>query len=130
MDTTGRTLESLAKEIGVSRERVRQIIRPTPKRFVLGFVYAVQVENFVKLGITKDIQEKMYYFDGAYPFKVTLLGTLPGSRIVERQLHQQFLAFHHKREWFHAHPTLLAWIDRHMALPPPAAPIELVDPNQ
>lgn len=78
-----------------------------PKRDGVGFVYAIRVGGFVKIGWTSDLEKRMRQ----YPPDSALLAVMPGQRVDEKRVHDR-LATHraHGREWFALTPPVMEWI--------------------
>jgi len=73
-----------------------------------GFVYYIRMDNLIKIGYAKDVSTRMR----AYPPTAELLAVHPGTKQVEREMHQQFHAFLRRgREWFEPHDTVMRHID-------------------
>jgi len=97
--TTGRN--------GEARQRWRESRRKEAEQHSV--VYFVRRgDGAIKIGLTTNLTQRMDAFNHVHP--VTLLGTMPGHREVERSLHARFAAHRLHGEWFTASPDLLAFI--------------------
>lgn len=77
-----------------------------------GWVYYVQVGERIKIGYAKDVAARLR----AYPPGHKLLATHPGTKTLERDMHQQFRgSLAAGREWFYPHDDLLTHIDQVIA---------------
>jgi hypothetical protein len=67
-----------------------------------GAVYCVGVEQcrFVKIGHAVDVCRRIKDLQTGSPRKLSLLGFIPGTRLLEREFHQMFSHLRISREWF------------------------------
>lgn len=70
------------------------------------FVHA-PAAGVVKIGVSEDIRKRLISLATASPVSLTLLGTVPGGKVREMELHTQFAAMRVKGEWFEATDALL-----------------------
>ena len=68
-------------------------------------VYFIQCQEFVKIGLARDVQRRFVQLRQGIPFRCRLIGVVPAEppqtlREVERDFHQRFKAYHHIGEWF------------------------------
>jgi hypothetical protein len=79
-------------------------------------IYFVQAESVghIKIGwhAGTDAAERVRELQVGSPVKLTLLGTMPGEKETEADLHRKFSHAHLHGEWFRAVPELLALIGR------------------
>lgn len=73
-------------------------------------VYFAQADDRIKIGWSKQVSARLASLQTGCPSPIRLLGTIPGSRAVERRLHEQFASLRLSGEWFRAAPELLAHI--------------------
>jgi hypothetical protein len=90
-----------------------ETVRPRPRSSNMGAVYFIQCGDFIKIGRTVNrVQERLAEFRCGNPYPLTLLATVTAHRseLVQREAsyHAQFVAYHHRDEWFRAEPDLLA----------------------
>lgn len=72
-------------------------------------VYCVsEGTSFVKIGLTKRLENRMTSLQTANPRAITLIGALPGGRALEKELHRRFDRWRVRGEWFIATPEILA----------------------
>jgi hypothetical protein len=84
----------------VQKEPVRQRrLLPGPD------VYFARLGDLIKIGISKDPEAR------AYSLNAELMGTLPGGRTLEKELHKEFVALRERGEWFRVDDALLARIE-------------------
>lgn len=101
----------LAIAAGFARDLLAELPPPTGKPherevFETSVVYYVRLGDLIKIGTTRNLAARL---PGIGP--VTLLVTEPGSYNLERMRHNQFIAAHHKGEWFHPSEDLLSHIE-------------------
>ncbi len=73
----------------------------------------------IKIGLTKNLDERMKGLQGANPVKLVLIGAIPKTAMdTEAQLHARFAAHRTIGEWFRPDPEILAFIE---SLKQPAA---------
>ena len=64
-------------------------------------VYFVRVGEYVKIGATSNLYNRMSVFQTSSPYELTVLGTLENIDNLEGKLHKKYLEYHHRGEWFH-----------------------------
>ena len=76
-------------------------------------IYFISAEalDFVKIGITKDLETRLKKLQTASPFKLQVLRTVKGEEPHELALHKRFAHLKHNREWFRADLELLQFIE-------------------
>lgn len=67
------------------------------------YVYFIKAEglNRVKIGISKNPEERLKQLQIGSPFKLSLIATTPGNIELERSLHNKFSHIICDGEWFH-----------------------------
>lgn len=67
-----------------------------------GYVYFIETEDeqFIKIGFSVRPTMRLQRLSTNNPFRLTLLGFMPGSRVTERYLHRRFKADQVNGEWF------------------------------
>lgn len=66
-----------------------------------GYVYFAQAaDGLVKIGWTRDVQNRVYFLSGYGHGRVTLLGVAEGSRQLERHFHRRYHRARVTGEWF------------------------------
>lgn len=71
----------------------------------------------IKIGVGAHPEARMSTLQVSATAKLTLLGSIPGSRRIEREWHTRFGAHHVRGEWFHPVPELMAAIEQALARP-------------
>lgn len=76
-------------------------------------MYFIQARrgDLIKIGWTQCLRERLATIQITCPYRLHVLGTIPGSRGVEASLHRQFAAHRAHGEWFRPARTLLAFIE-------------------
>ena len=104
-------LAALEAEQDAERKRKADALAATWKgqRWIeAGWVYYLQVGRLVKIGYTRDIEQRMRQ----YPPNSSLLAVHPGTPKVEREMHHKFLHLLNKgREWFTIAPDLVEHVE-------------------
>lgn len=76
-------------------------------------VYFVQSESgHIKIGVAVNPKDRLCALQNASPFRLKLLGCIPGGVTMERSLHSEFKAHRTSGEWFSPAPELLAKIEQ------------------
>lgn len=75
-------------------------------------VYFAQADDRVKIGWSKKVAARLAQLQTGNATPIQLLGTVPGGRTLERQLHDRFAHLRLSGEWFQAAPELLEHITR------------------
>lgn len=73
----------------------------------VGWVYFIQQSDAVKIGWSRNVDARMRALQTAASAPLRLLGTLAGTREVERSLHKRFRALRTHGEWFRATDDLI-----------------------
>ncbi|RKH11980.1 hypothetical protein D7X74_24480 [Corallococcus sp. CA047B] len=77
-----------------------------------GWVYFIQQGKYgpIKIGWSRAPATRLVSLQTANPAPLTLLATVPGSRMTELQLHEQFAAYRMTGEWFRPVPALICCV--------------------
>jgi len=75
-----------------------------------GFIYVAGFAQFVKIGFTKHVANRVYSLEGGLPSKLTLYASFRGSQRQERAFHKRFAKHRKNGEWFINDGELAAWI--------------------
>lgn len=75
------------------------------------FIYALECEGFVKIGVTTNPRNRLAVAQTMSPFNVSLIGSYEGDDKDERSLHSEFAEYHHKGEWFRKEGRIAQWCD-------------------
>lgn len=78
----------------------------------LTFIYFARVGDYVKIGQSRDYKKRIDNIKTASPFPVEILHVEMNKPEFETAIHRKFAHLRHRGEWFHAHPDLLAYIDK------------------
>jgi hypothetical protein len=73
--------------------------------------YLIRCGDFVKIGITSDIEGRLRALESCNPHTLTVIALLRGGRALERALHKRFAEQRHRDEWFREEGELADWID-------------------
>lgn len=101
--------EPTAADLPVIEAKARQltldlqewIIQPERKvRSARGQIYIVRAGENVKIGFTRNVEQRIAQLQTFFPFPLDLLLVLPGSLLTERQLHHRFRLSRVTGEWF------------------------------
>lgn len=63
-------------------------------------IYFIEVEGFVKIGVSKNVIKRFRQISGASPFEPKLLGVMDGGHAKEAELHERFSRDRIRNEWF------------------------------
>lgn len=90
-------------------------------------VYFVQSGDFIKIGYSKNVSERLVTMQTGSPTELILIATIPGSVITEERIHRLFERLYHRGEWFRRTPQLMAYIDWLVVQKETVASIDRVD---
>lgn len=98
-----------------------------------GYIYFIRAGSKVKIGFSTRPLIRLANLQTSHHEKLEVLGTKPGTKKLEADLHHRFRDFHVRGEWFQAHPLVLeyfkphrSWRHRPLKLVPAPAPIKQV----
>lgn len=74
-------------------------------------VYVVGFGQYVKIGISTNISDRIASLQTAMPEKLELYAVLDGWAAEEMALHRRFVQYHAIGEWFRRAGELAEWID-------------------
>lgn len=78
-----------------------------------GKIYFIRSGRLVKIGYTaKNPDARMRKLQIGSPTKLTLLGSIEGDNVIERQLHWRFKSQHSHGEWFFFEGALKRYITK------------------
>lgn len=77
-----------------------------------GFVYFIRGNNLIKIGFATNIDRRMRSLQCSSSERLTLMGFIPGSPLLEKQLHNRFDSLREWGEWFRAARRLLDFIEK------------------
>jgi hypothetical protein len=95
------TPEGLAKICGCSKQSFRG-----------SHVYFIRCGDFVKVGVAKRLHARFSCLQLSTPHDIALLTALPGDCTLEKMMHAQFAAHHHRGEWFRLEGTLKTFLKK------------------
>ncbi|MGY3393474.1 hypothetical protein ACVWW6_006065 [Bradyrhizobium sp. USDA 3311] len=79
-------------------------------RSARGSIYVIKAGENVKIGFSKDVQQRQRQLQTFFPFQLELLLSMPGSALTERQLHRRFKCSRVTGEWFRLTPDIEAFV--------------------
>jgi hypothetical protein len=77
-----------------------------------GVVYFVKAGERVKIGFTVDVERRLSQLQALFPDDLELVLSIPGSILMEKELHRRFQAFQLKREWFLYSAQISAFVEK------------------
>lgn len=80
--------------------------------FVAGGVYVIGFSDFIKIGWSLNINERIDAIQQGVPLPLTLHRWFDGSIQDERALHRRFKKYRTRGEWFRREGELAKWIER------------------
>ena len=99
-------IHALAKQYGAKPDSEQDVY----------FVCEDKPDGRIKIGIAKNVRQRLATLQTASSDPLRLMGTIPGGgRKLERQLHRQWAYLQTHGEWFETHPDLLTYINDHAA---------------
>lgn len=96
-------------------ERVEAARKAAPSYSAPGYVYFVRIgagDGPIKIGTTRDVEQRLAAIAWGSPYPVTLLAVTPGNHVLEHAYHDRFLRHRMSGEWFKPAPAILAEIER------------------
>lgn len=83
-----------------------------PKKMPSSFIYFISYEGGpIKIGVAKNPESRLRELQTGCPFPLRVLGTMPGTISLERQLHIKFDHLRLGGEWFSRDREILNFID-------------------
>ena len=76
------------------------------------YIYFIQCGEYVKIGYTTSVGERLKALRGMVPYPLKLLKVIEGMIAGERAVHKRLALYHHAYEWFRLEPDLLEAIKR------------------
>jgi hypothetical protein len=93
----------LMSALSDDRHRAEQVAEAKAREGQPGWVYYLRIGDQIKIGYSSDVKRRMK----SYPPTAELLAVHPGSKALERTMHEQFASSRAiGREWFHPHAVL------------------------
>lgn len=87
-------------------------------------IYFIKSKNHVKIGYSKNPEERLAELQTGNPIRLKLLATFPGDAKTEKGLHEAFAKYHWQGEWFRFDGHLKASV---IALKEKCVPFEITD---
>ncbi|MBW7965282.1 GIY-YIG nuclease family protein [Bradyrhizobium sp. BR 10261] len=81
-------------------------------RSARGYVYVIKAGENVKIGFSKDVDQRQKQLQTFFPFPLELLLSMPGSALTERQLHRRFKCSRVTGEWFRLTPEISTFVQQ------------------
>ena len=69
-------------------------------------------DYIVKVGVAEDPLERIRTLQIGNPFKLTLLESFPGNKLLEKVIHRSFASYRVRGEWFLPEEPLLEYIEK------------------
>jgi hypothetical protein len=102
-------IEARARQLTLDLEH--WLVQPARKvRSARGFVYVIKAGENVKIGFSKDVEQRQRQLQTFFPFALELLLSMRGSVLTERQLHHRFKCSRVTGEWFRLTPDIEAFV--------------------
>jgi hypothetical protein len=79
-----------------------RIVMPKYLENNFGFIYAIRLGDYIKIGKTKDVDRRIRTYENLPPFNVEVIiaEVVPDQNFFERALQMYFIEFQVKGEWF------------------------------
>lgn len=112
MRKRGVTFRKIGEKFSISTARVYQIVENKPYPYRPCTVYIVKAGDFIKVGVTEDIERRMKTLQAGCPLAVELIHTIPhASRETESEFHRRLAEHHLWYEWFKLTPAVQQFIN-------------------
>lgn len=87
------------------------LVQPNRKvRSARGCIYFVRAGENVKIGFSKDVDQRLAQLQTFFPFRLELLLSIAGSALTEHQLHHRFKLSRVTGEWFRLTPDIETFV--------------------
>lgn len=97
----------------MSEDQIDQLLADTGRHVAkfradyAGTLYVLRAGEFIKVGFTKgDVLDRIAALQTGCPTKLFLLGTGPGGRFIERELHKILKDYRSHGEWYRDAPIV------------------------
>lgn len=87
------------------------LLPPLPGPKLNGYVYVYGFDRFVKIGWSKEPENRKLGLESGLPLDLTVYAVLAGSVNIERTLHRRFAEYRLRREWFRNEGEVAVWIE-------------------
>jgi hypothetical protein len=108
--------ESLAREKDARMLVEKEIVRIEESATWVYFIQDVQADA-IKIGFSKNVSNRVAALQTSTTSPLKLLVCVPGGRKTEKELHEKFVQFHIRGEWFRSAPELLQYVETLRTLP-------------
>jgi Meiotically up-regulated gene 113 len=107
----GRRVLVVAESLEAWRERNRDLLPgEAPRHATVVYFIQADVGGPVKIGTTRDVQQRLASLSVAHALDLRVLATFPGGTREERELHARFASDRLRGEWFSSSPALLHYV--------------------
>ncbi len=76
-------------------------------------IYFMQADTLVKIGTAVDVGKRKQLLQTGCPFRIVVLGVMPGGQWDEKHLHGRFAAYRVRGEWFNLSQEICDFIEGH-----------------
>lgn len=73
-------------------------------------IYIINSAHYIKIGFTRNIDQRIHALRTSSPLDVELVASFPGTKDDEKELHAMFNHIRVRGEWFHAHRDIRRWL--------------------
>jgi hypothetical protein len=91
------------------------------------WVYFIRYGDQVKVGLSGTPMHRFAHIQRQCPVRLEFMGAVPGSRVIEKSLHQRWAAQRLRFDWFAATPEVIEFIKANAMAPPPCRPHRKLD---
>lgn len=106
----GTKQKDIANSLEVSEAYISQILAPEKRNnqdeynelFEFEYIYFIKVLNYVKIGYTKNLNERLNNIQISNPYPLELLFVIKNDRNLESSIHKFYKKYnkHYRGEWF------------------------------
>ena len=104
-------IASQAQQLTIDLKEAPGRYRLGARRSKRGTVYFVRAGERVKIGFTKDLDRRLVQLQNFFPDPLEVLLSMPGSILMEQELHRRFAADRLRGEWFLCSPAIRAFTE-------------------
>lgn len=83
-----------------------------PQRERRGTIYFVRAGERIKIGFSQDVPRRLAQLQLFFPDVLEVVLELPGTILLERELHRRFGDLNIRQEWFEFAPPIAAFVDQ------------------
>lgn len=77
-------------------------------------IYFIRIDQFVKIGVTRNIRKRWSELQTGSPHHMVLLGSIPGDALIEALLHKRWAKHAVRGEWFTLHDDIRKFVKKHV----------------